>query len=102
MVQATLARVFGPDLMPAPRKPAVTREDYRAAWRRRFSTELRNIRSLEAYWSPSMQRLFMRMVNATKRHRVPEDAVLVGIYEHPCDPDCFVSDLEFVIGGMRW
>lgn len=88
--------------MPVPVQRGVTDEDLRAAWRRRFATELRNIRALEAWWSPSMQRLFMRMLNAAKRHRVPEDAVLVGIYEHPCDPDCFVSDLEFVIGGMRW
>lgn len=88
--------------MPAPRRRRVTDGTERAAWRRRFATELRNIRSLEAWWSPSMKRLFMRMLNPTKRHRVPEDAVLVGVYEHPCDPDCFVSDLEFVMGGMRW
>lgn len=66
----------------------------RAAVRRYFIVCLNNLPEFDAYWLPAARWIAARSVIAEKRHALPDDAIHLGTYASPCNPDDFVSDLE--------
>lgn len=61
--------------------------------RSRISMTLCNLREARLYWLPDRHKLVARGVGCVKRQRLPDGALLIGIYSHPMPAQAVVDDL---------
>lgn len=81
--------------------PVPLSNEERARLRQKFASSLCTIQSMLVYWSPALRQIYARSEQAMKRHVLPDDAVHVGRYGYPCNPDDFLGDLDAVLARLE-
>lgn len=66
----------------------------RAAIRSQFTMSLANLGEFRVFWLPELRRIMARSISCTRHFKVPEGALLVGVYSNPCRTDAFFDDLD--------
>lgn len=65
-----------------------------------LSCSLCNLGAFRLYWLPSRRRILARSVSCTRHFAIPEEAQLIGEYEHGIAARDILADLEELVAQL--
>lgn len=72
----------------------------RRAMKSQFSMTCANLGEFRAYWFGDPGRFLARSVSCQRKFAIPANAVEIGLYAAPFNPDAFLADLDCTLATL--